>query len=301
MAAVRAGRRRGLRGALPALLPAHQRLRARLPARRRPRRGRDAGGVRVGASAAAPDRRAHRLQAVDLRDRPQRVDRPLPAQRAARRRSRSTSTPAWRPPRWRGRLVRPRGPETLDARQASASTTCAARSTSCPTPTTGSSSCASSRASPIARSASGWSSAPAAVESTLFRARRKLEHEYSQLDTGRRCQLIRTVIATAGRGPGVRPRPAAAGPPRPPLLELPPRARVSWAWSRCFRAADDRRARGRGCCRCLPSFAGAPSTTSATSLARAPAPARMALPRRWWRLGRSASKRLPRLAARRPP
>jgi RNA polymerase sigma factor (sigma-70 family) len=41
---------------------------------------------------------------------------------------------------------------------------------------------------------------PAAVESTLFRARRKLEHEYSQLDTGRRCQLIGAVIARLAEG-----------------------------------------------------------------------------------------------------
>ena len=41
---------------------------------------------------------------------------------------------------------------------------------------------------------------PAAVESTLFRARRKLEHEYAQLDTGRRCQLIGAVIARLAEG-----------------------------------------------------------------------------------------------------
>lgn len=40
----------------------------------------------------------------------------------------------------------------------------------------------------------------AAVESTLFRARRKLQHEYAQLDTGRRCQLIGAVIARLAEG-----------------------------------------------------------------------------------------------------
>ena len=34
-----------------------------------------------------------------------------------------------------------------------------------------------------------------AVESTLFRARRRLEHEYSELDTGRRCAAMRSIIA----------------------------------------------------------------------------------------------------------
>ena len=40
----------------------------------------------------------------------------------------------------------------------------------------------------------------AAVESTLFRARRKLEHEYEQRDTGRRCRLVRAAIARLAEG-----------------------------------------------------------------------------------------------------
>ena len=39
-----------------------------------------------------------------------------------------------------------------------------------------------------------------AVESTLFRARRRLEHEYSELDTGRRCRSMRSVIAQLAEG-----------------------------------------------------------------------------------------------------
>jgi len=46
---------------------------------------------------------------------------------------------------------------------------------------------------------------PAAVESTLFRARRKLGHEYAQLDTGRRCQSMGTVIARLAEGMESRP------------------------------------------------------------------------------------------------
>jgi len=38
------------------------------------------------------------------------------------------------------------------------------------------------------------------VESTLFRARRKLQHEYSQLDTGRRCQLMGAVMGRLAEG-----------------------------------------------------------------------------------------------------
>jgi RNA polymerase sigma factor (sigma-70 family) len=39
-----------------------------------------------------------------------------------------------------------------------------------------------------------------AVESTLFRARRRLEREYEELDTGRRCQSMRVVIARLSNG-----------------------------------------------------------------------------------------------------
>lgn len=41
-----------------------------------------------------------------------------------------------------------------------------------------------------------------AVESTLFRARRKLEHEYAELDSGRRCRVVDAVIARLARGEG---------------------------------------------------------------------------------------------------
>jgi RNA polymerase sigma factor (sigma-70 family) len=41
-----------------------------------------------------------------------------------------------------------------------------------------------------------------AVESTLFRARRRLEHEYSEIDTGRRCDAMGPVIAKLAEGLG---------------------------------------------------------------------------------------------------
>jgi len=40
----------------------------------------------------------------------------------------------------------------------------------------------------------------AAVESTLFRARRKLEHEYEQLDSGHRCRLVGAAIGRLAEG-----------------------------------------------------------------------------------------------------
>ena len=41
---------------------------------------------------------------------------------------------------------------------------------------------------------------PAAVESTLFRARRKLEKEYEELDTGRRCRVVDMAIKRLAEG-----------------------------------------------------------------------------------------------------
>jgi RNA polymerase sigma factor (sigma-70 family) len=41
---------------------------------------------------------------------------------------------------------------------------------------------------------------PAGVESTLFRARRKLEHEYLQIDTGRRCESVGALIGRLAEG-----------------------------------------------------------------------------------------------------
>ena len=40
----------------------------------------------------------------------------------------------------------------------------------------------------------------AAVESTLFRARRKLEYEYTELDSGRRCRLVGAAIGRLAEG-----------------------------------------------------------------------------------------------------
>jgi len=43
---------------------------------------------------------------------------------------------------------------------------------------------------------------PSAVESTLFRARRKLEHEYAELDSGRRCRMVDAAILRLAEGEG---------------------------------------------------------------------------------------------------
>ena len=41
---------------------------------------------------------------------------------------------------------------------------------------------------------------PSAVESALFRARRRLEREYAELDTGRRCRMVSAAIARLAEG-----------------------------------------------------------------------------------------------------
>ena len=66
---------------------------------------------------------------------------------------------------------------------------------------------------------------PAAVESTLFRARRKLEHEYAAARHRPPLPAHRRRDRAPGRGHRVRARPAPARPSRTPLLELPVRAR----------------------------------------------------------------------------
>ena len=101
-----ARRRPRLRAALPALPPADHRLHLRHGPRPRPRGGRHAGGLRLRAAPHARDRPADRVQAVDLRDRQERVHRRRSAARAAPRRSPTTPTTAWAPPTT-ARLVSP--------------------------------------------------------------------------------------------------------------------------------------------------------------------------------------------------
>ena len=57
-----------------------------------------------------------------------------------------------------------------------------------------------------------------AVESTLFRARRRLSEEYDELASGQRCLRIQSIITTAATRP---PRRARHAPPRAPRRALP--------------------------------------------------------------------------------
>ena len=129
-------------------------LRERDPRRRRPGRGRHAGGVHLGPAPDAGHRAPDRVQAVDLPDREERLHRRAPAdppqprgpvRPAARVRERASTicSRALRAP-------------TSRSRASSSSRTCAPRSGGCRMSIIGSSSCASSRVSPTARSASGW-------------------------------------------------------------------------------------------------------------------------------------------------
>ena len=122
----------------------------------------------------------------------------------ARRPLASWSAPARRP--------------TPRSRPSRTSTASAARSAGCPRPTTRSSSCASSRASPTRRSASRMGMSRPAVESTLFRARRRLTEEYDDIVSGARCQRIQGIIVTAVADAA---RHARHAPARAPPLALP--------------------------------------------------------------------------------
>ena len=183
----------------------------------RPRRGRDAGGLRLRAAADARDRAADRVQAVDLRDRQERLHRPVPPLQARR-----------------GGLARRR-------RGARARATTAALVGAGPRPTP--------RSPPsrtlddlcgafgglsethheilVLRELEGLSyreigdrmgmSRPA-VESTLFRARRRLTEEYDELASGARCQRVQGDHRGGRRGAAGRARHA---PPRAPPVALP--------------------------------------------------------------------------------
>ena len=198
VARVRRGRRSRVRAPLPALSPAHPRLRARDGQGPRPRGGRDAGGLRLRAAPHARDRAAAGLQAVALPDRQEQLHRRVPALQAGRRgllrrRRRAGAGRSLAAGRAAGRRPTPRSPPSRT------STTSAARSAGCPRPTTRSSSCASSRACPTRRSAAAWACRGPAVESTLFRARRRLTEEYDDIVSGARCQRIQGIIITAAQ------------------------------------------------------------------------------------------------------
>ena len=247
VAAVQGGRRRRLRGALPALLPAHRRVRARLPARRGPRRGRDAGGVHVGAAAVAPDRRRRSTSSRgSSRSRATRRSTSTGAT-CAPTRCRSTSTAGSRPAEV-SRVVRPRGPdssmldkERLDHLRGALDELSDTHHRII-----------------VMRELEGLSYreigermelTPAAVESTLFRARRKLAARVLAARHRPPLPAHRRRDRAPGGGPRVRSRPAPARPPRAPLLELP--APLAPARRRADACRATRSPRGPPrCCRC---------------------------------------------------
>ena len=191
-----ARRRPRLRGPLPPLPAAHPRLRARHGQGPRPRGGRDAGGLRLRAAPHARDRAAAGVQALALPDRQERLHRRLPALQAHRggllRRRRRAS----RPPTTRGSSA-PAPRPTPRSPPSRISTTSAARSAACRE---------THHEILVLRELEGLSyqeigrrmgmSRPA-VESTLFRARRRLTEEYDDIVSGARCLRIQGIIVTA--------------------------------------------------------------------------------------------------------
>ena len=83
-----------------------------------------------------------------------------------------------------------------------------------------------------------------AVESALFRARRRLESEYEELSEGRRCEAMAATITRIAAGRAARRGGAATGAPRAPLPQLPPPR--SRAWDRAAVRAGRPAPEGRG-------------------------------------------------------
>ena len=105
------------------------------------------------------------------------------------------------------------------------------------------------------------------VESTLFRARRRLTEEYDELVSGERCRRVQGIIeAGAERRLGVRDRPQD-GPPRLALPALPPRGLPGRPRRRAPRAAPAPAPGSPRCCR-------SPRSCAAASAARRSSPPR---------------------------
>ena len=204
--------------ALYAPLPAaHPRLRARHGQGPRARRGRHAGGLRLRAAPHARDRAADRLQAVDLRDRQERLHRRFrrstPRRGGLLRRRRRAS----RPPTTAGSSAPGPTPDAAVAVKQDLDNLCGAFGGLSET----------HHEILVLRELEGLSyreigerlgmSRPA-VESTLFRARRRLTEEYDDLVSGARCLRIQGIIATAAHG---APRRARHPPARAPRRALP--------------------------------------------------------------------------------
>ena len=245
MVAVRARRRPCFRAAVLPLSPRIGAFVQLHPRRSRPRRGHHPGGVHLGAAPSAGHRSADRVQAVDLRDRQERLHRRVPA-RPARRRSRSSATSDGVDAS-RSAVLRSPRPRRRDREQAAARDLRGAFG--------GLSE--SHRRMLVMRELEGLSydeigerlgMSRQMVESTLFRARRSLAEEYEELASGRRCERTRAVIdAWEGRN-APPPRGARDAPAVAPPVALPAVSRHARARARCRRGrASARRCRsGQG-------------------------------------------------------
>ena len=196
--AVRRGDDRAFEALYAALPAPHPRLRARHGQGPRPRRGHHAGGLRLRAAPHARDRAADRVQAVDLRDRQERLHRRSSGAPGAPRRSPTTPTTASRPPTTAASSAPSPTPDAAVAAKQELDHLCGAFGGLSET----------HHEILVLRELEGLSyreigermgmSRPA-VESTLFRARRRLTEEYDELVSGARCLRIQAIIADRRR------------------------------------------------------------------------------------------------------
>ena len=101
----------------------------------------------------------------------------------------------------------------------------------------------------------------AMVESTLFRARRRLSEEYEELASGRRCARVQSLIES-----GARAAASVAGDPRPAAADAPSRALPAVPAARADRR--DRREPARAAARARPARGAAAAAAVALAARR---------------------------------
>ena len=205
----------------------------------------DAGGLRLRAAAHARDRAAAGVQAVALPDRQEQLHRRVPPLQAHRggllRRRRRAGARGSLQLVGSGPSPTPRSPPSRT------STTSAARSAGFSETHHEILVLRELEGLPTSRSASRMGMSRPAVESTLFRARRRLTEEYDDIVSGARCERIQGIIVAATQS----------------VLGTRDTRRLARHLSHCQRAAARRWPPGwtASCSRARPCASGSPRTS----------------------------------------